>query len=172
MGVLIEKPRPIWRLRGVKVDFDLTPQRASKLIPCEESIEEWPEDQLVKWNGGRTGVETIDISILWTQQSFNRAQGRQMLKTAGLDPILPVMLASLGLPENEFQQPRERLYVGLGIQALVVLAENDENLLQLNGDPRAFCLCLPQHYSGFELSPPGDIPFQNVCAPLGLTQVA
>ena len=153
MGMLIQRPQPLWRLR-VEVDFDLTPRQAVELLPGSNSdIKLWPEDQMVRWNGGRTGIDVVEFSVLWTKQLFNRDQGRQMLGAASLDPILPVMLASLARPENDPKQMREELNKGEGegMWGLVVLGENDDDLLRLDDDFWVLYLCLDPSYFCFDL---------------------
>ncbi len=152
MGARLVLPQPAYQLKGVKIDYGLTPKQAVGLLPeSNPDIAKWPEELMGLWNGGQTGVvEAATLPILWDHQEFNTAQGRQKQEASGIGFSWPVEIASLALPENEPEQIRNGLYE-LGMRWLVALRQSNEELWRLDGRFRPFCLGLGPVYFGFGL---------------------
>lgn len=152
MGVRIERSQPHWWLRDVEISYDLMPQEAFDLLPGSNcDIKSWPEDQMCRWNGGKTGVVKADIPLLRLPQAYATDQGRQRQEESGIGFSLPVEIASLALPQNEPAKTQLELNKQEKMWALVVLGQSDEKLLQLCGSSWSFCLYLYPYYFKFNL---------------------
>ena len=157
VAVRIVVPMPVYRLKKVIINWDLTPKQAVGLLSgSNPDIALWPEggDQMGLWNGGKTGVEEgMTLPIYWDRRSFSTAEGRQKQAASGIGFAWPVVIASLALPENEPERVRKELNEDkeIGMWALVALRQRDEELWLHDGSFRPFCLCLSPYGFGFHL---------------------
>ena len=129
MGIEIVATGHVIQLVGVTVRYSLTPSQAVELLPGSlPMMAEWPRHQMHLWNGDKKDtVSDLILPILWDRQSSNTTLGRQRQAASGIGFAWPVELAALGLPENQLQGVRHRLF-SLGIEWLHVLRPKDEDL--------------------------------------------
>jgi len=148
VAVRIVVPMPVYRLKKVIINWDLTPKQAVGLLSgSNPDIALWPEggDRMGLWNGGKTGVEKgMTLPIYWDRRSFSTAEGRQKQAASGIGFAWPVVIASLALPENEPERVRKELNEDkkIGMWALVALRRSDEELWPHGDLFRPFCLYL------------------------------
>lgn len=131
--------------RGVTIDYDLTPEKAFKLLP-EYSNQKIKRIPLPVWNGGKSGQRLIDIHLVRPQRSTPTTEGRRLVVAGatGLTNALPIEVAALADLRRQIWEAE--------IWWVAALQSSDEHLWRgLGGYRQVFCLDCDPGYPGFSL---------------------